>query len=531
MYKLVVVDDEKAICKGICTYIDWESMGFQVVKDFEDGKETIEYIKEYDVDVILTDIEMAEVSGLALSEFVKQHMPDIKVVIISGYKEFEYARKAVEFGVEHYLLKPVKMEEVNQVFTKIKKDLDERKAYEIQSDTAKKDLEALFPELREQFWTSLLVGGFRSEEVIRRRIDMLQMGVDIDHPCGILRVHLKDRDETYSQYYEGENYHNLVYNIFGSIGEEIHSFPVFLSEEAIKIVVVSGKKESLLEFQDHLNKKIQEICLSTLELLKFEFEIKIERLFDRVVEMAKHDYLSHSSERVYHQDVEHMLPSDYQHLVQKYKLLMGIINDGDFEQVDGLLDTIFFEFRNLRLEQMKQLSIDIFSMLSNKFLKMGVDFWRDVNQKVSYQKIMDTTNRRELKGCCKDMMRDAVAVVKSRQNISSRNFVEQSVAYIKEHYTEDLSLERIADRFFLNQAYFSRLFKQYTGNTFTDYLIELRMEKAKELLALGKYKVYEVSKMVGYQSEKYFFRIFKQYTGCSPAEYYRGRSINENYQQ
>ena len=128
MYKLVVVDDEKAIRKGICKYIDWESMGFEVVADFEDGKETIDYIKNNEVDVVLTDIEMAEVSGLELARYIHENNLLLKTVIISGYKEFEYARKAVEYGVEHYLLKPVRLEEVSQVFAKIKNELDERKA-------------------------------------------------------------------------------------------------------------------------------------------------------------------------------------------------------------------------------------------------------------------------------------------------------------------------------------------------------------------------------------------------------------------
>ncbi|MHB8061028.1 MAG: response regulator, partial [Ruminiclostridium sp.] len=103
MYKIVVVDDEKTIRKGMCNYIAWNEMGFEVVADFEDGKETIQYISKHTVDVVLTDIEMAQVTGLELAKYIYENKLPIKIVIISGYKEFEYARKAVEYNVEYYL--------------------------------------------------------------------------------------------------------------------------------------------------------------------------------------------------------------------------------------------------------------------------------------------------------------------------------------------------------------------------------------------------------------------------------------------
>lgn len=534
MYKLVVVDDEKAIRKGICKYIDWESMGFEVVADFEDGKETIDYIKNNEVDVVLTDIEMAEVSGLELARYIHENNLLLKTVIISGYKEFEYARKAVEYGVEHYLLKPVRLEEVSQVFAKIKNELDERKAIGDQFLTEQKNFEEILPELREQFWISLLVRGFRSREKIIKRKEFLRLDIDVDKPCAILDVKWKNREEVedYLLHYYNENCHNLINNIFGGVAEDIHSFPVYLSADILKIIVTTARKESLEEFRKRLEMQIEEKCQSAFNLLKLKFEIKIEKMFENMMEMTTYNCVLSESDK-HEQTGKTNIPAnpftnaDYERLIQKYKLLMGIINDGDFEELDNLVDTIFYEFRKLPLDQVKHLLIDMFSMLSGKFIKMGIDFWKNMNEKVSYQEIMDATSREELKAKCKSMLEDAISIVRSRQNISSRSFIEQAVAYIKEHYSEDITLEIIADKFFLNQTYFSRLFKQYTGTTFKDYLIELRMEKAKELLSLGKYKVYEVSQMVGYRSEKYFFRIFKEYAGCSPAEYCRSRNISD----
>lgn len=116
MYQLVIVDDEYTIRTGMCNYIDWEAMGFSVAADFEDGKETIAYLEDHHTDVVLTDIEMAEVSGLELARYIKERQLPCKVIILSGYREFEYARKAIEYGVEHYILKPIRMDELHGGF-------------------------------------------------------------------------------------------------------------------------------------------------------------------------------------------------------------------------------------------------------------------------------------------------------------------------------------------------------------------------------------------------------------------------------
>lgn len=527
MYKLIVVDDEKVIRNGICNYIDWEGMGFNVVASFEDGKEAIEYIENNCIDVVLTDIEMAEVSGLELAKYIQEKQSRIKAVIISGYKEFEYARKAVEYGVEHYLLKPVRMEEVKEVFGKIKNELDRIRADGAQIIAEKKSFEELLPELTEQFWISLLVGGLRSRQSIIKRKNILHMGFDMNKPCAIIDIKWKDKDEEYLFGHGSENYHNLLNNIFGGITEDVFSYMVYLSSDIIKVIAVTNRNETKDMFEKRLKVQIEEKCQAALHLLQLKFQAKIEKIFENIIEMTKYNCILPQQGKWTEKGNTKTLSENYEILIQKYKLLMGVINDGDFEELDNLIDTIFYEFRSVSIEQVKQLCIDMFSMLSNKLIKMGIDYWKDMNEKVSYQEILEANNLMDLKAKCKSMLGETITITRNRQNVNSRSFIEQAIAYMKEHVGEDISLEKIADKLFLNPAYFSRLFKQHTGTTFTDYLIELRMEKAKELLSLGRYKVYEVSQMIGYRSEKYFFRIFKQYTGCSPAEYYRSRNLNE----
>ncbi len=525
MYKLVIVDDEKAIRKGIRDYIDWKSMGFEVVESFEDGKETIHYLEQNSIDVILTDIEMAEVSGIELAKYVHENKSEVKVVIISGYKEFEYARKAVEYGVEHYLLKPIRMDEVSKVFLKIKNLLEQ----EHSKNSNKKDnnFEELLPELREQFWISLVVGGLCEEEKIRKRMKMVKIDLDETHPFAIVDVKLTMDNTTGSEYYTGENYRNLVHNICHIEDEDIVSIPMILNDDVIKVIVTTKREEDSDTFKNKLEELLLEQCRGAESLLKIKVNTKIEKVMSHLMDIRNYNCMVSVSSEEFSEYGGDLLPEDQERLLQKYKLLMETINDGDLDGLDSLVDTIFLEFRNLPLKRVQHLCVDMFAMLSAKFIHMGIDVWKNMNEMINYEKLLVLEKRSLLKAECKNLLCEVVKILQSKQNMTSKRIVEESIKYLKIHYADEISLDHVAGRFFLNQAYFSRLFKQYTGNTFTDYLIELRMEKAKEILEQGKYKVYEVSQMVGYHSEKYFFRIFKQYTGCSPTEYARRRVINE----
>jgi YesN/AraC family two-component response regulator len=437
MYKLVVVDDEAVIRKGMCNYIPWSEMGFKVAADFEDGKETIDYLKQNTVDVILTDIEMAQINGLKLASYVDEHKLPAKVVIVSGYKEFEYARKAVEYNVEHYLLKPIKLEEVKKVFGKIKKELDERKAEEEASIAAQKKFQELLPELQEQFLMSMLVSRISDREQLQKKVELLSLDFSLDNPCAILDVKMKEENNSDLTIFDNASSHGLIHNIFtnSSTNSDIKFYPIHLSSNINKVFAVTNLKETKISFIEKLKLQLVEKHHSVLKLLKLEAIISIEKAFDNLFQMAEYEYnFKIDKQDEANKDMQ-LFPADSEGMLQKDKFI------GD------------------------------------------------------------------------------------KQNEFSKTIIEQAVDYMKRNYAEDISLEIIADRFFLSPAYFSRLFKQYTGTTFIEYLIELRMEKAKELLTLGKYKVYEVSQIVGYKSEKYFFSVFKRYTGCSPAEYFRSWTI------
>lgn len=526
MYRLVVVDDEQAIRRGMCNYIDWNAMDFEVVADFEDGKETIEYLNEHPVDVVLTDIEMAEVSGLELAKYIWQNKLPVKVVILSGYKEFEYARKAIEYNVEHYLLKPIRMDEMQNVFGKIKTELDEQKQLSEKEQEKAKDFKELLPELQEQFWVSLLVGGLRQKENIIKKKEILALNFNVSAPCAIVNVSMEMSEDTSQMYYQQRNNrYNLLNNIFGMENGGLNYHPVYLSAESLKVIVTSEQEMEQAVFEEKLQNELEKKKAEVSLLLTVDIETKIDEIYPSISDLAERKFTMQMHVQERDGKRIRLVQEDAERLQQKYRLLMEIINDGDFEALENLVENLFFEFRKFPQEELKQLIIDMFSMLSHKFMKMSMEMWQDVKDHMDYQRIMEAEDRKALKAVCLEMLGKINEIMEDYQNQVSRNVIDKAAQYMKEHYSEDLSLEMLADQYYLNPTYFSRMFRKYKGVTFTDYLIELRMRKAQELLLQGKYKIYEVSQMVGYKSDKYFYRVFKQYTNQSPTEFCRNRNL------
>ncbi|MDO4649664.1 MAG: response regulator [Eubacteriales bacterium] len=524
MYRLVIVDDEQTIRNGMCHYIDWNSLGFEVVADFEDGKETLEYIKDHPVDVIMTDIEMAEVTGIELARHVwENHLPQ-KVVILSGYREFEYARKAIEYNVEHYLLKPIRLDELNEVFGKIKGELDKQQKEKQEKSNREKELQEILPELQEQFWTALLVGGLPYNEKVLHKKALLGLDFDADLPCAVVNVQMEIQESASQNYYQQrDNRYNLLNNIFASGSREFQFYPVYISADTLKVVVTNNEPIQREDFEKRLGAVLEEKKNAVAVLLTLKIEMQVEDIFANLSEMAKK--CSTLQMHVKEESGEKVLleSQDQERLQQKYRLVMELIDDSDFEGLEEIIENLFFEFRKFPLSVLQKILVDLFSMLSRKFMKMGDDLWKAVSGRVDYQRILKAADVAEEKKVCLEMMQEINQIVKGHQNQVSRNVIDRTVIYMKEHFGEDISLEVLADSYYLNPTYFSRMFRQYMGVTFTDYLVELRMKEAKRLLLLGKFKVYEVSQKVGYKSDKYFCRVFKQYTGQSPTEFCQTR--------
>ncbi len=525
MYKLVIADDETAIRKGMSNFIDWEKLGFEVVADFEDGSDTIEYLRENPVDVVLADIQMIEITGLEVARFVQENLPDTHVVIISSHQDFEYARQAVRLDVEYYLTKPIDIDEVGEVFSRIREKLDSRADLTQSANQGNEELERMLPELQSHFFASLLIGIPLNREDLAGKLKVLRLPLLADAPYAVIHLRLSVQQEMMKGMgvLSGNNF---IRNIFGNDPEFFFSI-VSLSREEHRVIFTVTVEEDKKDFRHRLTAYLDSCTESVRRLLGIDIGYQIEAVYDTIFEFEQRKYSS-PPEGVTTDASPSFNEKEYDEVLQQYRLLMDLIDSGEFRELDKVLDHIFFGYRELPNDQLRHFILNMFTLLSNKYRKMGSDEWELINRELEKKRFYELDSKREMMEACRDILRETRDSFEAKKSETARSAVSRALEYMRGHYAEQLSLAQLAERYYLNPSYFSRIFKENTGETFTDCLIGIRVEEAMKLLRTGKLKVYEISERVGYLSEKYFFRVFKQYTGMSPAEYQRSVSLRSD---
>ncbi len=523
MYSIIIVDDEQVIRNGLAEVVDWNSLGFELSGTFEDGKDAIRFIKDNKVDVLLTDIRMAEVSGIELAEFVYREFPRINVVIVSGYKEFEYAKRAMEFNVRHYLLKPTKVVEIRKVLAIIKEELDRKQQEEKDIRDERDRYYELVAFLREQFFMDLVMGALRVPAELERRLEVIDHEIDPGkNPCCIIHAAIKDYDKYLEQSWEyGRTGLDMALkNFFHQYNSKV-SFNVVPSTgcelKLVAIVMQTGGQEDL---KSAINEHMCHIKHSAEEILGIEIEFSIENSFKNLFELSNYNqpFTGNYEVPAYEAEIESRgLSGNTKILVDKLKMIVSNICEGNIGHVDSLLDSLMESLKNTPFKQTQSLMIDLFELLIDNLAALGIK-----TSMVDYRSILFMEGTEEIKSYCEKTLLDIAKQINDRErNSSISQLVEKAKEYILCNYQKDLSLENVADKVFLNPVYLSRMFKQVTGENFTDYLTDVRMQKAIELMAKRMYKMHEIGEKVGYNSNRYFMMVFKKYTGYTPKEYCR----------
>lgn len=364
MYSLIIVEDEDKIRNSIKNLIDWKDMGFEVVSDFEDGIEALEFLKNHTVDVILTDIKMNQLSGVELACELRKTNQETHIIFLSGFKEFEYARNAIEYSVEGYLLKPIKLNELYRVFSTLRDKLD-----------AARVKKALYGK---PAWS----------------------------------ISNRDASEQYDCDPELDENKLLEYVFQGDI-EAVEGLILKIIENIMSLEAKeSNIKNRLISFMHDIITRINDTVTGDIKLQDFDYSLI---------------YLAGS------------------------------------------------------LAEVRQTIIGYFL--------------------------------------------EASAYFKNNRIGTDRLIIHKVKDYIKQHYADEISLNSAAELVYLSPNYLSKVFKEYAGENFIDYLTRVRIEKAKIQLKNNDAKVYEVAESVGYKSQKYFSRLFKECTGMSPTEYQNSRDL------
>ena len=534
MLKVFLVEDEVVMRNGIKNNIPWEQEGFEFAGEASDGELAYPLIKKEKPDILITDIRMPFMDGLELSRLVKKELPQIKIIILSGYNEFDYAKTAINIGVTDYLLKPISsaklLEAVKKVADMIEKEQDNArliKRYE-------KEMEENILQEKHKLWGALASNRLST-------IELLEKGqrLGIDFTASAYQVFLfklmQEGDATGCS--EELNRASEKVNELAGSWEYVLSFDrspegwAFLikgeSEEEVQSTYLETRKE-LLELVEGYPKveyfggignvvhRIGDIQTSYKEAAR-AFSSRFFMDANQIADSA--EMVKVQMEQDGKIDVSKMLSKKREH-----ELVERFLKNGTTEEVDSFLDELF---QNIGEQNCKSLLyrqyvvMDLFFCASDFLGNLEIDIenlpeeCRDINQIV--EKAEDAANLRYQIG---NLFTDTMQLRDGHSKKKYSKLLEDAKAFIDENYKHDeMSLNTVAAQVNISPSYFSTIFSSEMGQTFVEYLTHVRLEKAKELLMCSNMRTAEIGYEVGYKDSHYFSYIFKKVVGCSPKEY------------
>ena len=535
MYRILLVDDEILVRDAIKENIDWKSMDCELVGDCENGKQAAEFVQQHDVDIVLTDILMPYMDGMELSRFLHDNYPDIVIVIFSGFGEFEYAKKAIQYGVSEYLLKPVTATELTGVIEKMKKKVDQQRIEQNKMEKLTRTSEKYRKNaqiIRSKNMEALVNCTSDINQTIQR---LTEMGIDIS--ASSYRVAVFDID-LYSGMYqldaEKRQESALMAFVLFNISDEI------VTREDVGIAYQEGNNRVCILFKEKWSRnfttKTREICREiqqkTKEVMGFDISMGIGKWVKKPEELIQsHDMAVETLQYRYLLGGNLLIDMEEQHSVQEINLsdmlseLKETMKTGQKEAVYQILNRIEEAIRQALV--IKSRACMYLQQVIRTMDTACEDVSADMNRihEDRDELLRQVTDQKSFEEACKVVRKhtDRVLEILSEMNTSSsERQARLAIDYIQSNYMDpNLSLNSICSYLNISTSYFSTIFKDETGETFTEVLSRTRMEKAKELLENTTMKNYEIAEKVGFSDPHYFGISFKKMTGCTPTEYAR----------
>jgi two-component system response regulator YesN len=518
-YKVFFVEDEVITREGIRDNVDWLTNGFEFCGEATDGEMALPLLRTTQPDVLITDIKMPFMDGLQLSKIVRERMPWVKIIILSGHDEFEYAQKAIHLGVTDYLLKPVTVQKLQNVLQKLKTQLDQEQQEQHNLETLQAQASENRAALGERLLFKLIIGAVSPVEAIEKG---QSLGINLSarhYLVMILKVELVDRTEKYD-YDEFQQFQGVITEIAENNPD------VFLLKrdwsETI-IIMKGGTPEYLEEERDLLLEDIRQAILKT----PYQLVVGIGAMKKRITDICQSyvealETLQNSGE-VSENELSQFIEQDELLKVEK-SAIENYLRFGVKDDFDIFYNAYLQPLGEAALKSnliKNYIFVDLILAVANLVHDMGGEIEKIIPELNSIETVMTYVKSNEqLREQVYKILSSTLVFRDSQSNNQYRNLIHQAKQYLECNYmNSDLSLNEVAAHVNLSASHFSAVFSQEADQTFKEYLTELRINRARELLRMTKLRSAEIAYQVGYNDPHYFSSVFKKKTGFSPIEF------------
>lgn len=538
MLKVFLVEDETIIREGLRDIIPWQQYGYTLVGDAGDGEQALPMIREQRPDVLITDIKMPFMDGLALSSLVSREFPNMKIIIISGYDDFEYARQAISIGVEQYLLKPITKAMLIKTLNDVQEKIQAEREQEDYLQKFQSEMQEYEQFSRVRFFEQLVAGQLSVEEIYE---NAGQLGIPIHAHCYNLVMYSVQPSGDNSGQKDGAG--DRTAQVRDGLAQFFSVYPEYLTFRwnlTTYVVLVKGEEAQM--------EVLTQRCIDAIRMHVLPYEGRLEwyaavgqptqRLsalascFSEVSHIFSFRHLMSGQHVLTKEITENFVGSEDESSLKNLDMakidpavLHGFLQNGlpaevdDFveEYVGGLYDAagsrLFCQYLMLNVRFTTIAFIEELGYVQEEFL----------NELPGVQMVSRHVTADELKSYLGEMLRKALEFREKESRSRSRDIIRQALAYIDENFAdENISLKEVAGYTYVSANYFSAIFSQEMHQTFVEYLTQKRMERAKELLRQTDKRSAEVAAEVGYKDPHYFSFVFRKTQGCTPRDYRTG---------
>lgn len=508
MYRILIADDEQIERNGIRTLLKKYGYPFEIY-EASDGEEALQINQENAIDVLLTDIKMPFMDGLELTRQILSDNPDVIVVIFSGYGEFSHAQKAISMGVIHYILKPVDVAELKDVMNKVIKILDNRKS-ELENHQKLQTIYQKYMLYEKSNFIRGLING--------KKIPNLSYYLQLFH-----LEYITNGIQTAAIYCKNADFYNIttLEKLLKEIFTQKVDYSILDSNQIL--LLVESKEKSLMLNQIHELKKALELKTGNSVYIVMGNMIhnpnELQKAYYLTDELLDCRFFTENSVIISEPENYTTEKSSEKSIESLYNQTIELLRLKDYHGAHRISDQLFSCLQNAKG----------YSQIYVKYMQMkiiGIMFEHySLHSALNYQRIVDELFSASSLQNLKEILDNIFAIIEQKNTLPNKDdVIEKIIRYIAENYDQELSLESISREVHLAPGYISHLFRQRTGQSFLQYLISFRMEKAIEYLRKTDMKINQIALKTGYPTVSYFIQTFKNFYGCTPAQFREGNS-------
>lgn len=512
MLKIMFVDDEVSVLNGLRNGYDWDELGFEVIASASNAEEALEKFYECSPDVVLTDICMGNRNGISLITELKAHFPHVEIIILSGYPEFQYAKAALELGVFAYLLKPLKNAELFKTLEQVKAKIEQQRSPSLSLflsellQLTSSDISSI-QNICQKYKVTLPNKPYTLIAIQFQADLKLQASDELPLICREFFLHLN----RYYQAFTGQpKPHHIAVLIFHEQMMPPHTLYMQLD---------SLKKKASMQYQKELAIGVSN-CFSDISSIR-------DAYLQALYAVSQKAFFGNDCTITYNEAspllTENSLSSSCFLEEQQQEELFHNMKLGNKECVFHILDGYFQKLSNLHninIDLIRNALIDMTFQLVHSAAadtaQMQLVFGQTIYPASAIQKLTTLSEIREY------IYHIVNQILTYRQTHSTQHYsklVTDTIVFIMNNYALPISIDTIAQELYVDRYQLMKTFKAETGDTINHYLIDYRLQLAKDFLKEKKLSIQEIGGRVGYQDTGYFSRIFKKQVGCSPSEY------------